>query len=123
MNSTFTNNSALFGGAVRCTNGCNATFQNSFFSQNIASSGGAIQVEAGSSVTVNNLKIYNNIAMLNGGAVNVLQNGQLTANKVLFIGNQAYRGSVINLLGSMQPQSIKLTNTLFFRNQATQNTI
>lgn len=47
-----------------------------------------------------NLKLIDNIAMIDGGAINVLQDSHLNFTKVQFIGNQAYEASVVNIYGS-----------------------
>jgi hypothetical protein len=80
-------------------------------------------LEGGSNLKGSNLRLQENEALIQGGAINILQNASVNVDKVYFISNQADQASVINLMGSFKPQNIVFKNTLFFRNRATRNTI
>jgi hypothetical protein len=99
------------------------TLKNSLFKMNLAATGGAVQLERNSRLSGTNMRLMDNIALLQGGALNILQNAHVNLSKAQFIGNYADSASVVNLLGSFAPQNIIFENTLFFRNKAIKNTI
>ncbi|TNV88206.1 hypothetical protein FGO68_gene9945 [Halteria grandinella] len=122
-NSQFYNNSALQGGVFRCGQGCNITLNNSLIQSNIASSGGVAQIEQNSGFFGTGLKFQENLAVLEGGALNLLQNANVNLSKIQFLSNQASSASVINLAGNKQAHFVTLSDILFYKNNANRNTI
>jgi hypothetical protein len=57
------------------------TLKNSQFKMNLAATGGAVQLERNSRLTGSNMRLMDNIALLQGGALNILQNAHVNLSK------------------------------------------
>eukprot|EP00026_Physarum_polycephalum_P005607 Phypoly_transcript_05642.p1 GENE.Phypoly_transcript_05642~~Phypoly_transcript_05642.p1 ORF type:complete len:536 (+),score=74.36 Phypoly_transcript_05642:15-1622(+) len=96
-NCTFSQNSAVFGGALLSENST-VYLINSNFMQNFAVLGGALYVES-SEVVVLNGSIYANTAYDYGGGVFVDVDGSLTLQDSIVSGNMASRGASLFCVG------------------------
>ncbi len=109
LNSTFTGNSAGYGGAIY--NGSTTTVSNSTFSKNTATgSGGALYNDIGSTATVSNSTFYSNSATVSGGAF--YSEGTLTVVDTTLVANHAASGGAIDLNGG----NAYVLNTLMLAN-------
>ena len=109
INSTFTNNTARNGGAIRLTTG-NLTSINSTFTNNTAANddGGAIRLDTGNVTSINST--FTNNTASSGGAI-LLGTGNVTSINSTFTNNTAYDGGGAIWLGTGNLTSINSTFT------------
>ena len=116
---TLTNNLAGgLGGAIDIFDDAVMTVTNSSFSSNTANFGGAIIVESGTQ-TISGGSFENNTASTNAGAIRVLENAFLSIDGTLFQGNSASKyGGALDIESSNSSVTNQINNAVFKGNNA-----